>query len=205
MNWSRRDSLIAGLVVIAGFVAGGAIAVQTRQASSSARVTVAAVSPAPQPTVVVVRTAPTPNAVLASGPTVAPTAARPPAAKPTVAAPPAPTSLRSGAWQIDETGTSVGTIVWSGTATAVGAGRLAVDVHKTSVGERAVGPCERGTHLRVELQDAAAPQRVPYHEINCSGAVMSGEMRIDGAAGQQLSGSFWSGGTQLGAFTASPM
>lgn len=106
-----------------------------------------------------------------------------------------------GSIRIDETGTSVGTISWSGSARAAGPGTLALDVRKVRVAGRRVGPCEQATHLRAVV--AAGAARVPYQEIGCNGSIASGEMQIVASSGdgRSFSGAFYSGGTKLGDFT----
>ena len=107
----------------------------------------------------------------------------------------------SGPIRIDETGTSVGTISWSGSARAAAPGAVAVDVRKVLVAGRRVGPCEQATHLRAILASGAT--RVPYQEIGCNGSVANGEMQLVSSSddGRTFRGAFYSGATKLGDFT----
>ena len=184
---TRREAAIYGLVVICGLLIGAVVAVSTRP---HARFVAAA------------RVAPPPSTV----PPATPRPVPPPPATPPPATPPPATSApivhaATGAVTIDERGTTVGTIVWTGT-TLVRDGALALDVHKASVAGRPVGPCERATHLTATLDPKAPRQTVPFTETNCSGSTLGGDLHVARDASGALSGSFWSGGTELGTFTA---
>jgi hypothetical protein len=139
--------------------------------------------------------------------TYAPTAA--PTERPTVAATlglPAGVGLSAqlqGPWEIDESNVRIGPMVWS-TDAAVFGSSLTLNAHKASVAGRLATPCERATALRIVVALGGAQQTVPFRETNCAGVTSMGEVRVTQFAhsGRSFSGTFWEGGNQLGAFTA---
>lgn len=192
---SPREVVLVALVIVAGLAVGGMLGLRARAGHRAAPLVAAArVTAAPHATAVATPAA-TPR-------TAAPAATRAPAAAVTAApaASAAPATV-AGTWRIVETNTSAGTIVWAGTATAT-RDAVALDVRKTEVGGRAVGPCERATHLRATL--GAGASSAPYEETNCSGTTSAGEMRIAWRSpdGRALRGAFWKNGSKLGDFTA---
>lgn len=98
-------------------------------------------------------------------------------------------------------------MVWSGEAAISSGAEIAFDEHKQSVGGRSATPCERQTNLHAVVELGVAPQTVPFREVNCEGATMSGDVRISGFApdGRSFHGSFWQGGMKLGDFTATKL
>lgn len=208
---SPQQAAIYGLVVVLGLLIGAVLALSQRMSATGTSTTTVAqvtaappirsasaapVAPAPTATPAPARTA-TPVAAPAPTPLTTP----PPTAILTPAPPLAASPTRAGAIRLEETGTSVGTIVWNGSVARDG-GRLALDVRKATVGGGAVGPCERATHVRAVIDPAANEQIVPYSEINCSGSVSAGTMRLARTAPGTFAGSFTSGGVTLGQFTA---
>jgi hypothetical protein len=116
----------------------------------------------------------------------------------------AKTPALQGTWEISEANRQVGSMVWSGAGTIGAGGSLVLDAHKVSIAGRAAAPCERETTLHAVLTPGAAPQTVPFHETNCTGAASTGDMRIAGFApdAHTFSGTFWEHGVQLGEFVA---
>jgi hypothetical protein len=206
---SPLELTVAGLVILVGLLIGGMFALLTRgttqQTAQSVAVTSTTSTTRPvhrasrRASAAPATTAPT--VAPTAAPTTAPTAA--PAVPPTAVAPAVATA--AGVWRIEEANVHVGTIVWSGSGAAAGAGNaIALDVHKESVAGHGVSACERRTTLHVVLSAGAAAQTVPYREVNCSGAASAGEMRVStfSSDGRTFSGSFWSDGSKLGDFTA---
>jgi hypothetical protein len=211
----RPGTLVAAVcIVVVGFAIGGWLAIRTRgSAERTQRVTVAGNTVAAPPARSLARPVrttvpaapPTPLATAAPTPSPTPTATALPTAAPPAraAAVVADTALR-GSWQIDEANVQVGTIVWLGNAEAAAGNAIVLRVHKQSVGGRAAMPCERQTVLRAAISLGAAEQSVPYREVNCDGAVSTGEVRVTSLSGNgaSFSGSFWSNGVNLGTFNA---
>jgi hypothetical protein len=206
---SPLEATVVVLIVIVGLLAGGMIAFFSR-ASAQRTETVSVAQPAAR-----AQTPPAPALTPAARvttplPTATPPATATPAATATPRATTAPANLRvaaprSGAWRIEEANVQVGTIVWSGAGTASDGGNaLVLEVRKASVAGHAVSACERATRLRAVVNAGASAQTVRYQEVNCSGATMSGEMRVSrfSADGLSFTGSFWSGGVKLGDFVA---
>lgn len=207
---TRLELVVAGLVVLVGFLIGGMWALLTRPSSEQTTRVIVATTPvrsiasprAPRRTL-----APAPTATPAAARTPAPIATGTPAATPIATATPTPTTrivaTPTGVWRIEEANTDVGTIVWSGAGAKAGSNTIVLDLHKEAVAGHAVSACERHTVLHATIAGAVA-QTVPYREVNCSGATTSGEMRVTSFSndGRSFSGNFWSGGTKLGDFTA---
>ena len=199
---NSRWVAVAAAAVVLGLALGAVLGMRARSAGTTTTTTTVAKSvstPAPRPS------PPPPPAVATAAPTPVPPTSRPPTPRPPTPVPPTPvaaTSVAAGPLRIVETNTSVGTIVWTGTAQPNGTA-LAIDVRKAQVGGQAVGPCERATHLRAALSPGA--RSTTYQEVNCSGATSDGEMRVTwrSADGHAMRGSFWSGGAKLGDFSAS--
>ncbi|HEY4441672.1 MAG TPA: hypothetical protein VGN14_14530 [Candidatus Elarobacter sp.] len=192
MNRSRQNALIGVGVIVIGLLIGGGLGLSTRQ-QTPRTVTVTklvAARSVSKPLPRAATASPAPRIVAA-----APIATPAPATTAPVAA------ASTGGWQIDETNTSVGTIVWSGVVRSAG-GALTIDVRKAQVAGHAVGPCEQATHLRASLP--AGAQSAPFQETNCSGVTSAGEMRVSSrsADGRTLQGSFWEDGAKVGDFSA---
>lgn len=190
---SPRDGLVAVLIIVAGLAIGGLLA-HARASRPAPLVAAARVTAAPS------TAAPSTAAPSTAAPRTV--AATTPAATSAPATPAAPVAAAAaGTWQIVESNTTVGTIVWTGAGTASG-DALALDVRKAEVGGRDVGPCERATHLRATVPAGATS--AAYVETNCSGGTSHGEMRIASFSrdGRTLRGAFWKDGAKLGDFTA---
>ena len=220
--YGSRWTAIAAAAVVLGLAIGALLGMRARAQHSIATTTTVAQNTAPAP-------AATPSHVLKAAvqqtqtpavqatatprpatprPAPPPTTQPTPTLQPTQKAAPAPVAPAADVpardVQIVETNTSVGTIVWTGTAVSNG-GTLRIDVRKAQVGGQAVGPCERATHLRATVSVGA--QNAPYEEVNCSGAASDGQMQIAwrSADGRAMRGSFWLGGAKLGDFSATSM
>jgi hypothetical protein len=217
MNLRSPITVTVGvLVVLVGLLFGGMLALLTRPSNQPTQRTVVAST----------TTNSSPRAMHSRPPTPSPRAAAP-TARPTVpatptatAAPATPVAIatpaasapsvavvapRAGIWRIQEANVQVGTIVWAGQGAASSGGTaIALDVRKESVAGHGVSRCERQTTLHAVVTAGASPQTVPYQEVNCSGATSNGEMRVSSFSGdgRSFSGSFWSGGSKLGDFTA---
>ena len=193
MSRSRQDAVIAILAIALGLVIGGLLAVMTRlrEGAGTNVATVSTTAPSPASS--------TPHGIAKAEPVTTGSSPRSTAAAPTGA--PANSRGADRAWQIVETHTSVGTILWTGVGRFGGDG-LALDVRKAQVRGHEVGPCERDTHLRATVSVSA--RTAPYRETNCSGATSAGDMRISwrSSDGHTLSGSFWKDGAKLGDFKA---
>jgi hypothetical protein len=173
-----------------------------RIASQANRAAVAAAKPAPRLLRALAASAkfsavPAKFAAAASKATAAPMAAVMPAIA-------ANTAALRGAWQLQEANVQNGTMVWSGDAAVANRGTLVLNVHKDSVAGRPATPCERRTQLHAAVALGVGPQIVPFQEINCEGATLSGEVRVASFAHDERSfyGTFWQGGIKLGDFTA---
>ena len=210
---SPREGAIVAMTVAVGLLVGGELAIKSRgpvQHRHRPLVAAARVTPVPATPQPARWAQPAARAVAVAVPAT-PVATPAPPIKTMAPATPAPDTAaatvpiaRASSWEVDESGTSVGTIVWTGSASAAGGGAIALDLHKVRVAGHGVGPCERATHLRATLTGAQA-QTVPYQETNCAGATASGEMRIAAGDGRHLTGSFWSNGAKLGDFTATAL
>jgi hypothetical protein len=223
---SPVEMTVAALVILVGLLIGGMFALLTRAPNQQTqRVTVATANsaqhgphrtPSAAPRTPAAVAVATPATVTTAAPTATPEPTATPTPKPTATpsrtATPAPAPAaaaagaapRAGSWRIEEANVQVGTIVWSGAGTpASGSNTIVLDVHKETVAGHAVSACERRTTLHAVLTAAGSPQTVPYREVNCSGAVSTGEMRVTSVSGGgAFSGSFWSNGSKLGDFTA---
>jgi len=146
---------------------------------------------------------PTPKPV----PTQAPTA-KPAETAPTVATAASPAvavrGVPAGSWELDESNTQVGTIVWAADVASTSGNSVVLTAHKQSVGGRPAVPCERQTSLHAEFAAGTAAQSAPFREVNCEGVATTGEVRVTSSPGDggSFSGSFWRNGMKLGDFTA---
>lgn len=161
-------------------------------------------APAPKP---VATQVPTPKPVQTQAPTPKPAAtattvatAAPTAASPAVAV----RGVPAGSWELAESNTQVGTIVWAADVASAAGNSVVLNAHKQSVGGRPAVPCERQTSLHAEFSAGTAAQNAPFREVNCEGVATTGEIRVTSSPGDggSFSGSFWRNGVKLGDFTA---
>lgn len=215
---------IAAIVVLAGFSLGALLALLAHQHHKADNVAMAHRAPAANSrtaTPLAATTAAAPSIAVTASPAAAATVRATPSisvtariATPSPAAQAPPTQAAvaqtqstvradrlQGRWQVNEANVEVGSIVWSGGATARG-NSIVLDLHKASVGGRSAMPCERQTNLQATLSPVA-PQTVPYREINCQGVASAGELRVDRFSSEgDFQGSFWQNGMKLGDFDA---
>jgi hypothetical protein len=224
MNMRPVTIAAAVAIIVVGLAIGGWLALISRPTAHSATITtattirppdnersavpIAAATQASTPKPVATPV-PTPKPDLTQAPTSRPVATPLPAAtvetaalsavSPAVAVRPMP----AGTWELDESNTQVGTIVWTADVTSTRGNSVVLTAHKQSVGGRPAVPCERQTSLRAEFSAATAAQSAPFREVNCDGVTTTGEIRVSIAGdGASLSGSFWRNGLKLGDFSA---
>ncbi|HWT06989.1 MAG TPA: hypothetical protein VN224_14595 [Xanthomonadales bacterium] len=217
----RPGTIVTVIFIVAvGFAIGAWLAIRTRGPVEPAqRVTVATsvsasrpvrappplriLTPAPTPTVVATATS-----IATAAPTAKAAAATPSAVSTVVpsAAPAAAVAnpALQGSWQLDEANVQVGTISWVGDAVLGSGNTIVFNMHKQNVGGRTAMPCERQTGLHAAFSLGATDQTVPYREVNCEGAVSTGEVRVTGFSrnAASFSGRFSRNGVNLGTFNA---
>ena len=202
------------VIIVVGFAIGAWLAIRTRgPAAQTTRVIVASdTHTAPRPVRTLAATTaptalPTPVSIVTAEPIPTPAATH---SAPPITASSAPavatggTPAMQGSWRLDEANVQVGAIVWIGDAVADRPDTLVLNVRKQSVGGRRAMPCERQTALHAAFSVGVAQQTVPYREVNCDGAVSTGEVRVTSFSGDgaSFSGSFSQNGVNLGSFTA---